>query len=147
MVFGSSSTTRIVFIPLMLLTRRCRLIVARGGVAVGALVPVLEAPRDIVLLAIAVPATVPVIAAAAPEQHAEQAEEQEQAEQWEQEPEREEPEAPAVSVGMAVIHSRRGTGGLCGLDDGLPQAGVVRADGDEAADDEDRDEGEERTHG
>src|SRR5438445_9480920 len=132
----------------MLLTRGCRLIVPSRGVAVGALVPVLEAARDVVLLAVAVPATVPVVAAAAPtpEDRAEEAEEQEQAEQREEEPEREEPEAPAVSVGMAVVH-RRGAGGRCGLDDGLVQARVVRADGDEAADDEDRDEGEERTHG
>src|SRR5258708_25696453 len=130
----------------MLLTRRRRLIVPGGGVAVGALVPVLEAARDVVLLAVAVPATVPVVTAAAPapEERAEEAEEQEQSEQREEEPEREEPEA--VAVRMAVVHGRRGACRRCGLDDGLAQARVVRADGDEAADDEDRDEGEERTH-
>ena len=128
----------------MLLTRGCRLIVPGARVPVGALVPVLEAARDVVLLAVTVPATVSVVAAAAPEQHAEQTEEDEDAEQREQESEREEAEAPPVR--MRVVGDRNGAGGRCGLDDGLAQAGVVCADGDEAAEDEDRDEGEERTH-
>src|SRR4029077_6238926 len=103
-----------------------------------------ETARDALLLAVAVPAPGAVVGAPAPEEHPEKAEEQETAEQREQESKREEAEAPAIR--MRVVRDRNRPGGRRGLDDGLAQAGVVRADRGEAADDEDRDEGEERTH-
>src|SRR5437868_7985678 len=132
----------------MLLTR-WRGAVRRAGLAVGLLVPLLEPARDAVV-AIAVPAAVAPAAPAA-DQRTHQREEQEQAEDREEEPEREEPEAPPV--GMPVIRDdRRPAGRGNGRRDDdllatLREPGFVCAGGDRAAEDEDEDRGEKRSHG
>src|SRR5258708_5835305 len=115
------------------------------GVAVGPLVPFLEASGNAVLGV--VPATVAPAATAAHER-AQEREEQEQAEDREQEAER--VEAPAVRV--AVVRDRRddrcaaGRGGDDLHRATLGEAGLVRARGDRAADQQSEDDREGESH-
>src|SRR5579859_7905307 len=131
----------------MLRTRWHRAVGGAGGaVAVGARVPLLEAARD----PVGVPAAMAVAMAPAPEDPAKQGEEEEQAEDREQKAEREEAEAPAVVVAVVRDGGRDRRCGPAGGDDdlggALRESGVVGAEGDGSADEQDEDRGECSSH-